>query len=196
VFGLLGPAAVSGLLGLGAGVSACRRGPAREPSPEALRGAVMLYQRGELLEAAAVYEALGRDHPRSLEVQLGHAGTLLALKRYDEARAAYERAARDHPEDPGPPFGLGETLFAERRFDEAVAAYRKLAELRPKEAWVRGRIGAVLHEAGEHGQAVAAFDEAVALDARYFTCGCRPMQHGAYLDARRKAGLPEPPPRG
>lgn len=149
-----------------------------------------LYDKGDYAGAVAGYEQAARLDPDSLPAQIGLGSSLLALQRHDEARQAYEAAARLHPEDPWPYFGLGQVETATGRTEQALAAYREFARLQPGNANAQGRIGRALHALGRFPEAVLAFEKAEALDPRYFTCGCRPMEHALLRDARQRAAYP------
>lgn len=153
-----------------------------------------LYDKGDYAGAAAGYEQAARLDPASLPARIGVGSSLLALQRYDEARQAYAEAARLEPGDPWPYFGLGQVETATGRTDMALAAYREFARRQPGDPNAQGRIGRALHALGRFPEAVLAFEKAEAMDPRYFTCGCRPMEHGLLMDARRKAASPTTAP--
>lgn len=146
-----------------------------------------LYDDGDYAGAAAAYEQAARLDPESLPARIGLGSALLALRRHDEARQAYQAAARLHPKDPWPYFGLGQVETMTGRTEEALLAYREFARLQPGDPNAQGRIGRTLHALGRFPEAVRAFEKAEAMDPRYFTCGCRPMEHALFLEARRKA---------
>jgi len=165
---------------------ACRP-PHRPGADQEVAQAGRLYDAGDYAGAAAAYEQAARLDPGSLPARIGIGSSLLALKRYDEAREAYEMAARLHPRDPWPYFGLGQLETVTGRTDQALLAYREFARLQPGDPNAQGRIGRALHALGRFPEAVLAFEKAQAMDPRYFTCGCRPMEHALFLEARAKA---------
>jgi tetratricopeptide (TPR) repeat protein len=187
------PAVVSlaALLCLTLGCRAARRATVEQEVAHAGR----LYDQGDYAGAAAGYERAARLDPGSLPAQIGLGSSLLALERHDEARQAYAAAARLHPEDPWPYYGLGQVETATGRTEEALAAYREFARIQPGDANAQGRIGRALHALGRFPEAVLAFERAEAIDPRYFTCGCRPTEHGLFEDARRRASS-SPAPAG
>ena len=60
-------------------------------------------------------------------------------------------------------------LYDDGDYVGAVAGYEQAARL------------------GRFPEAVLSFEKAEAMDPRYFTCGCRPMEHALFLEARAKA---------
>lgn len=165
---------------------ACR--PPRQPDADQdVARAGRLYDEGDYPGAVAGYEQAARLDPGSLPARIGIGSSLLALKRYDEARQAYETAARLHPRDPWPYFGLGQVETQSGRTEQALAAWREFARRKPGDPNAQGRIGRALHALGRFPEAVLAFEKAEAMDPRYFTCGCRPMEHALFLEARKKA---------
>ena len=146
-----------------------------------------LYDEADYAGAAAAYEQAARLDPESLPARIGLGSALLGLGRHDEARQAYETAARLHPKDPWPYFGLGQVETVTGRTEQALAAYREFARLQPGNPNAQGRIGRALHALGRFPEAVLAFEKAEAMDPRYFTCGCRPMEHALFREARKAA---------
>lgn len=163
------------------------RAPRSAGAEQEVAHAGRLYDAGDYAGAAAGYEQAARLDPGSLPARIGLGSALLALQRYDEARKAYEEAARLRPGDPWPYFGLGQVETMTGRTEQTLAAYREFARLRPGDPNAQGRIGRALHALGRFPEAVVAFEKAEALDPRYFTCGCRPMEHALFLEARGKA---------
>jgi tetratricopeptide (TPR) repeat protein len=172
--------------------SACRSPASAPPSPAPVRQALLaagkLFEKRDYRGAADAYADVARRAPDSVEARLGLGKSLLALQSYDEARAAYDEAVRIRPNDPRPRFLIGQLETVRGRLPEALDAYRELAALTPNDPSVHGRLGRTLHALGRFPEAVAAFEMAQALDARYFTCGCRPSEHALYREAREHTG--------
>jgi TolB-like protein/Flp pilus assembly protein TadD len=131
--------------------------------------------------------------------QLGVA--LFRLGRYEEAIQSLDKAIRLDPKGPGHYFlWLGEAYCFAGQYEEAIAELKKAIGRVPNSAMFRVALAAIYSMAGREEEARAEVAEVLRLDPK-FSLGyygkvmpLRKAELEQWLEALRKAGLPESPP--
>jgi adenylate cyclase len=128
-------------------------------------------------------------------------GSLFRAGRYEEAIQSLEKAIRLDPKGPSWYFlWLGEAYCFVGRYEEAIAEVKKAIGLAPESAWWHVALAAIYSKAGREEEARAEAAEVLRLDPKFSlehygkTMPWRKAELEPWLEALRKAGLPEKPP--
>ncbi len=134
---------------------------------EAMRMAIQFQQRGQLDDAAQVYERMlevAPDHPDIVHFY----GVLLhQLGRSEEAIVTIERSLELEPDRAECYNNLGIIFRAVERYDDAVAAYTRATELDPQHANAYNNLGVLRRFAGKPAEAEASYRKAIELKPTY-----------------------------
>src|SRR5262249_57335588 len=112
--------------------------------PEAMRQAVVAYERGQLREADRLARAI-----LGVKADYFDAVHLIAIinarqHRFDEALASYDRALAVRPDFAEALSNRGVTLQELKRFDEALASYERARDAPPDHSEAPGNRGDTL----------------------------------------------------
>jgi TolB-like protein/Flp pilus assembly protein TadD len=132
-------------------------------------------------------------------VQLG--GALFRMGRYEEAIQSLEKGIRIDPKGPVPFFTfLGWAYCFAGRYEDAIATLKEAIGLAPKSPLVHTHLAAIYTLAGREKEARAEVEEVLRLNPEFSlerygkVLAWRKAELEPWLDALRKAGLPEKPP--
>jgi tetratricopeptide (TPR) repeat protein len=129
--------------------------------------AVAFHGRGELEEAARLYEATLRHDPKHFNA-LHFLGLVRSRQgRHEEAQRFIRKALNQDPASAEANNSLGMTLAALGRHAEAQARFEKALAARPDFPQARNNLGIALAELGRHPEAIAEYRRAIELDPGY-----------------------------
>jgi len=141
-----------------------RRGPSASSTevPADLQKAIALHQRGQLVEAEAMYRNIlkvAADH-----FDATHLLGVVLLQRHQlvEGEQLVARALKINPHDPSALTNRGNALKELKRFEEALASYEKVIALKPDYAEAINNRGIALKELKRFDEALASYDKAIA----------------------------------
>jgi tetratricopeptide (TPR) repeat protein len=134
----------------------------------------VLEQKGELVEAIAVFQDLARLRPKNAR-HLACLGMLLKqVGRHEEAGPYLEAAVavgreaiRFKPNDHWAHLNLGKALAAQGNRDDATAEFREAIRLWPDHAVAHYNLGVNLQDQGKLDDAMVAYGEAIRLEPDY-----------------------------
>ena len=139
----------------------------RAPLRTQLQRAVAFHQRGRLLEAERLYEAILEVHPQHFDA-LHLLGVIAAqTHRPERALLLIEKAISLNAASALSHYNRGLALKALGRFEEALASYGRAAELDSRFATAWFERGFALTELGEPRTALASYDRAIAIKNDY-----------------------------
>ncbi|MBX3515948.1 MAG: tetratricopeptide repeat protein [Rhodospirillales bacterium] len=126
-----------------------------------LHEALRHHQAGRLEDAARIYQAVLKAHPRNADAL--HLLGLVAHQKGQHARARtlLARALKERPGDARFLNVLAGVLRAEGRLEEAAAQLRQALARSPHDATVLTNLGLVLQDLGDSTAALAAYDQAL-----------------------------------
>ncbi len=126
-----------------------------------LREALRHHQAGRLEDAARIYQAVLKAHPRNADAL--HLLGLVAHQEGQHARARMllARALKERPGDARFLNVLAGILRAEGRLEEAAAQLRQALARSPHDATVLTNLGLILQDLGDSTAALAAYDQAL-----------------------------------
>jgi len=132
-------------------------------------------------------------------VQLGAA--LFRVGRYEEAIQSLEKGIRLDPKGPMPYFAfLGHAYCYAGRYEDAIATFKKAIDLAPDSALPHVGLAAVYSLAGRYEKARAEAEEVLRINPKFSLKRYENIlpwgktEKEPWLEALRKAGLPETPP--
>ena len=135
--------------------------------PATLARALALHQRGEVIEAEQLYQAILKAQPRNFHA-LHLAGVARAQQgKPDEALPFFKKALAQEPKSAEANCNLGTALQALTRHDEALASYAKALAARPQYAEALHLRGNSLQALNRHAEAIASYDKAIAVQPNY-----------------------------
>jgi tetratricopeptide (TPR) repeat protein len=120
-----------------------------------------LMQKGDLEEAAAVFQELTRLRRDNFHPHYSLGLVLYKQGRFGEAAAAYRDALRLRPDQAYTHNDLGRALDRQGKLDEAAAAYRDALRHQPDLADAHHYLGGVLARQGRLEEAAAAYRDAL-----------------------------------
>lgn len=129
-----------------------------------LREAMRHHQAGRLEDAARLYQAVLKAHPRNADAL--HLLGLVAHQEGQHARARMllSRALKERPGDARLLNVLAGILRAEGRLEEAAAQLRQALARSPHDATVLTNLGLILQDLGDSTAALRAYDQALAVE--------------------------------
>ncbi|HKU69501.1 MAG TPA: tetratricopeptide repeat protein, partial [Burkholderiales bacterium] len=136
--------------------------------------AAVLYQQGQLDEAAQKATRATQLRPHISPYWLTHGNIAMARHAYREAQSSFRRAIETDPRSAEAYYRLGVSFHREYRYPEAAAAYREALRHAPDVAEIHCQLAEALVPAGRFGEAMDAYeqafkrDEAGELDRRGF----------------------------
>jgi hypothetical protein len=130
------------------------------PLQEALRH----HQAGRLRDAARLYQAVLKAHPRNADAL--HFLGLIAHQEGQHARARtlLARALKERPNDPRLLNVFAGILRAEGELEAAAAKLRQALTRSPTDATVLTNLGLILQDLGDSAAALSVYDQALALE--------------------------------
>ncbi len=149
---------------------AARSGAAVEGNPQlaqALASARALHQRGQLQEAARLYQGILQQQPAHAEASHGLGLVAHQTGRHDLAAKLIATAVAAAPRNAVYHTNLGVVLKELGRFEEAVASYRTALRFEPRLAQTRSNLGAAQLALGQTEAAAASHRAAIAIDPSY-----------------------------
>lgn len=132
-----------------------------------LARALALHQRGEVVEAEQLYQAILKAQPRNFHA-LHLSGVARAQQgRPDEAVQFFKKALAREPKSAEANCNYGTALQSLNRHDEALASYAKALAVRPQYAEALTYRGNSLQALNRHAEAIASYDRALAAQPNY-----------------------------
>ena len=131
--------------------------------------AMALHQKGQLLEADAIYQEILQAQPQNFDsLQMG--GVFAAQSgNYELAARLLREAIKVNADVASAHNNLANALFELRQLDEAVASYGKALALRPDYAAAYNNRGNALLGLNRLDEALADFDKALSLKADFWS---------------------------
>ena len=144
-----------------------RENAAIDKASQLFHAGLALQQQGRLVQAAARYTEMLREHPAQPDAL--HMLGVIALQ---EARAAQaveliRNSLLSNPGNASAHMNLGLALKALGQVDEALAAYAQAIALRPDYAQAHNSAAVALQDSGRWDDALASFDKAIACEPDY-----------------------------
>jgi tetratricopeptide (TPR) repeat protein len=127
------------------------------------RAAAGYLQRGNLVEAEAMYRELIEREPGNANAHIGLGSSLILQSRYQEAIAAYTAALEISPDSAEAFVGLGSTLSKKEQYSQAVSAYTKALSIDGEHAQAHWGLALVLDRMGRTGEALAHLERVIEL---------------------------------
>jgi len=126
--------------------------------------AVVLYELGELEEAAYAALQATERRPRIAPYWLSRGNIEMARHQQGEAQASFKRAIALEPAFAEAHYRLGMSYHRDCRFGDAAAAYRDALRFAPSVPEISWRLGEALLSESDAGAAMRAFQDAFAQD--------------------------------
>lgn len=127
--------------------------------------AVVLYQQGQLDEAARTATHATQLRPQIPPYWLTHGNIAMARHCYREAQSSFRRATEIDSGYAEAHYRLGMSYHREFRYPEAAAAYREALRRAPDVAEIHCQLAEALVSAGQFSEAMCAYQEAFKRDA-------------------------------
>jgi len=127
--------------------------------------AVVLYQQGQLDEAAQAATRATQLRPQIPPYWLTHGNIAMARHRYREAQSSFRCAIEIDPGYAEAHYRLGMSYHREFRYPEAAAAYREALRYAPDVAEIHCQLAEALVSAGQFSEAMGSYQEAFKRDA-------------------------------
>jgi len=142
-------------------LAACRPEVWGDHPPAQLRSraAWILFYRGRVREAVALWESMAKDEPQNPAVWKQLADACLANNQPDRALQAARKMADLEPTDPTALTTLGDALAANGKHTEATGMFRKAFTLAPDYLYAGAVLFDLLVKAGTIGEAGAVLDK-------------------------------------
>jgi adenylate cyclase len=163
--------------------------------------AVPYWRQRQYEKALAQAERAVALYPNMDVSNVNFGAALFLVGRYEEAVQSLEKAIRLNPKGPTPFFTiLGWAYCFAGRYEDAIAALKKAIDLAPNSPLVHTHLSAIYNLAGREEEARAEAGEVLRLDPMFSlerygkALAWRKVELEPWLDALRKAGLPETPP--
>ena len=126
--------------------------------------AAVLYQQGELDEAAHKATRATQLRPRISPYWLTHGNIAMARRRYREAQSSFRRAIEIDPEFAEAQYRLGMSYHRDSRYLEAAARYQEALHHAPDVAEIHYQLAEALVSAGRFSEAMRAYQDAFQRD--------------------------------
>jgi tetratricopeptide (TPR) repeat protein len=149
------------------GMSALSRATEINPNSASLHTLMgnLLYEKGDLAEAAAEYRKAIDLKPAFLEAHIALARNLNADHKTDEAEQEIHSVLSTNPSDPEANYLMGEVLVNRSKFDEALPYLLNAQHAAPDELpYVHADLSRVYEERGQVDQAIAELKLATPVD--------------------------------
>jgi YaiO family outer membrane protein len=125
--------------------------------------AEQLARSGRTVEALAIFERIGAEHPTDVEVRLWIARLQLRMGRTEEAEAGFRAVVLEHPSDVDARIGLGAALTRRDAWQEALAILIGAEQDAGENADLFGALARAYRRGGDDRRALEYYKRATAL---------------------------------
>lgn len=122
-----------------------------------------LLEKGELAEAASLFEQALKLEPLSAVIHSNLGKTFEREGRIDQARFEFQRALELKPDDADAFYNLGDVVMAKGQIEQAISYYERAIALKPDSAGVYNNLGIAHLRLGQLDEATANYRQAIAL---------------------------------